>query len=66
MNLDKIFNPSSIAIIGASEEERSVGEGLVKNLLTSQKRFSALILLEKRFFKWTALAKLLILKKALI
>ncbi|MCW4008631.1 MAG: GNAT family N-acetyltransferase [Candidatus Bathyarchaeota archaeon] len=32
LNLDKIFNPKSVAIIGASDEEGSVGYFLVKNL----------------------------------
>ena len=31
--LDKIFDPKSIAIIGASEKENSVGNGLIKNLV---------------------------------
>jgi len=31
-NLDKIFNPKSIAVIGASNEEGSVGYVLIKNL----------------------------------
>ena len=31
-NLDKIFNPKSVAIIGASEKENSVGNGLIKNI----------------------------------
>jgi acetyltransferase len=31
LNLDKIFNPHSIAIIGASDEEGSVGYAIVKN-----------------------------------
>jgi len=31
-NLDKIFNPKSIAVIGASDEEGSVGYTLMKNL----------------------------------
>jgi len=35
-NLDKIFNPKSVAIIGASLEEKSVGFGLVKNILTGK------------------------------
>ena len=30
-NLDKIFNPQSVAIIGASDVEGSVGYALVKN-----------------------------------
>jgi acetyltransferase len=32
LNLDKIFNPKSIALIGASDEEGSVGYILMKNL----------------------------------
>ena len=32
LNLDKIFNPKSIAVIGASDEEGSVGYILMKNL----------------------------------
>jgi acetyltransferase len=32
LNLDKIFNPKSIAVIGASDEEDSVGHALIKNL----------------------------------
>ncbi len=31
LNLDKIFNPKSIAIIGASDEAGSVGSAIVKN-----------------------------------
>jgi acetyltransferase len=31
LNLDKIFNPKSVAIIGASDEEGSVGFAIVKN-----------------------------------
>jgi len=33
LNLDKIFNPKSIALIGASDEEGSVGFILMKNLI---------------------------------
>jgi acetyltransferase len=33
LNLDKIFNPKSVAIIGASDEEGSVGYVLMKNFL---------------------------------
>ncbi len=33
MNLDKIFNPKSIAVIGASDEEGTVGYVLMKNLV---------------------------------
>ena len=32
MNLDRIFNPRSIAVIGASNKEGSVGNVLIKNL----------------------------------
>jgi len=32
-NLEKIFNPKTIAIIGASSRQNSVGWGLVKNIL---------------------------------
>ncbi len=32
LNLDKIFKPKSIAVIGASDEEGSVGYALIKNL----------------------------------
>lgn len=32
-NLERIFNPESIVLIGVSERERSVGYGLFKNLL---------------------------------
>jgi acetyltransferase len=31
LNLNKIFNPKSVAIIGASDEEGSVGHAIVKN-----------------------------------
>ncbi|MEM2098943.1 MAG: bifunctional acetate--CoA ligase family protein/GNAT family N-acetyltransferase [Candidatus Bathyarchaeia archaeon] len=31
LNLDKIFNPKSVAIIGASDQEGSVGYAIVKN-----------------------------------
>ena len=32
-NLDKLFNPRRIAVIGASDEERSVGAKLLRNLI---------------------------------
>jgi len=32
LNLDKVFNPQSIALIGASDEKGSVGYALIKNL----------------------------------
>ncbi|MGA2308664.1 MAG: acetate--CoA ligase alpha subunit [Candidatus Bathyarchaeia archaeon] len=35
MNLDKIFNPKSVAVIGASDEEGSVGYALMKNFTES-------------------------------
>jgi acetyltransferase len=37
MNLDKIFNPKSIAIIGASDQSLSVGFGLTKNIFLGKK-----------------------------
>jgi len=33
LNLDKIFNPKSVAVIGASDEEGSVGYALMKNFI---------------------------------
>ena len=38
MNLDRIFNPQSIAIIGASSEKKSVGWGLMKNVLEGKSK----------------------------
>jgi len=35
LNLDKVFNPKSVAIIGASDEEGSVGCALIKNFTES-------------------------------
>ena len=32
-NLDKIFKPGSVAIIGASEKQGTIGYSLVKNLI---------------------------------
>ncbi len=32
MNLDKVFNPRAIAVVGASKEKNKVGNDLVKNL----------------------------------
>ena len=32
LDLDKIFKPKSVAIVGASDEEGSVGYALVQNL----------------------------------
>jgi acyl-CoA synthetase (NDP forming) len=32
-NLDKIFHPHSIAVVGASEKEGRVGAALMRNLL---------------------------------
>jgi len=32
-NLDSVFNPKSVAIIGASDEEGSVGHAIVKNFI---------------------------------
>jgi acetyltransferase len=35
LNLDKIFNPKNVAVIGASDEEGSVGYALMKNFTES-------------------------------
>lgn len=35
-NLDKIFHPQSIALVGASNKEGSVGSSLIKNLIKAQ------------------------------
>jgi acetyltransferase len=32
MKLDKLFNPKSVAIIGASRDEKSIGHGILRNL----------------------------------
>jgi len=37
MNLEKFFNPKSVAIIGASKKPNTVGFGLVKNILAGQR-----------------------------
>ena len=37
MKLDTIFNPKTIAVIGATDRDGSVGRGLVKNLLQGKK-----------------------------
>ncbi len=36
LNLDKIFNPKSIAVVGASDEEGSVGYALMKNFMDAK------------------------------
>ncbi|MCS7232088.1 MAG: CoA-binding protein, partial [Endomicrobia bacterium] len=33
--LDSIFNPKSIAIVGASRDEKKVGYAVVKNLISA-------------------------------
>lgn len=38
MNLDKIFNPKSIAVIGASSQKGSVGFGLLRNVLEGKRK----------------------------
>jgi acyl-CoA synthetase (NDP forming) len=37
LNLNKIFNPKSVAIIGASDVEGSVGYAIVKNFTQLEK-----------------------------
>jgi len=34
MNLEKLFNPKNIVVIGASRNEKSIGYGILKNLVT--------------------------------
>ena len=34
-NLDKIFHPKSIAVVGASERKGSVGHAIMQNLINS-------------------------------
>ena len=36
LNLDKIFNPKSVAVIGASDEQGSLGYALLRNLVESE------------------------------
>ena len=36
LNLDKIFSPKSVAVVGASDEEGTVGYTLMKNLTESK------------------------------
>ena len=36
LNLDKIFNPKNVAVIGASDQEGSVGYALMKNFIESR------------------------------
>jgi len=38
MKLDSIFNPKTVAVIGATDRVGSVGRGLVKNLLEGKKK----------------------------
>ena len=38
MKLDPLFNPKSIAVIGASDKKGSVGHALIKNLINDQYR----------------------------
>jgi acetyltransferase len=38
MNLNKIFNPKTIAVIGASDEVKSVGWGLMKNIIEGKNK----------------------------
>lgn len=40
MSLDKIFNPESIAVIGVSRDENSVGYGILKNLIEFKKIYA--------------------------
>ena len=52
LNLEKIFGPESIAVIGASNEEGSVGYALMKNLTENgyKKRYTQLTLTKQKFW----------------
>ena len=36
--IDKMLNPKSVAVIGASEKEGSVGQSLMRNLMLGRER----------------------------
>ena len=38
MNLNNLFNPLSVAVVGASNDKNKVGYALVSNLLSGTKR----------------------------
>ncbi len=43
LNLDKIFNPKSIAVVGANDEEGTVGYKLINKKLQVNVDFSEII-----------------------
>ncbi|MDD5696615.1 MAG: CoA-binding protein, partial [Candidatus Pacebacteria bacterium] len=63
MNLEKIFNPDSVAVIGASEEEKTVGAGLVKNLLQSQKKIFCVNPFREKVFQMECFKKITDIKE---
>jgi len=63
MNLDKIFNPSSIAVIGASEEEKTVGAGLVKNLMQGQNKIFCVNPFREKVFQMSCFKKIADIKE---
>jgi len=63
MNLDKIFNPSSIAVIGASEEEKTVGAGLVKNLMQGQNKIFCVNPFREKVFQMSCFKKIIDIKE---
>ena len=65
MNLDRIFNPQSIAIIGASNEVNSVGFGLIKNALegNSQRKIFAVNPFRKKVLGLKCLPSVLSVKE---
>ena len=38
MNLDRIFSPKSVALVGATERPGGIGDALMKNLLEGRER----------------------------
>lgn len=63
MNLDKIFNPASIAVIGASEEEKTVGAGLVKNLMQSRRKIYCVNPFREKVFQMDCFKKITDIKE---
>ncbi|MDD4662005.1 MAG: CoA-binding protein [Candidatus Pacebacteria bacterium] len=49
--LNNIFNPKTIALIGASEEPKTVGSGIALNLLKSKKKIFFVNIKQKKIFK---------------
>ncbi|MDD3170218.1 MAG: CoA-binding protein [Candidatus Paceibacterota bacterium] len=63
MNLDKIFNPASVAVIGASEEEKTVGAGLVKNLMSDRRKIYCVNPFREKVFQMDCFKKITDIKE---